>query len=179
MILLSTSDKTFQMGWFLTMLELKTIKDIRDLQPCYDPRVYLPNDWSGTALDILQHEHIPMMDKVWVVRNWVGDRVNRLFAVWCARYALLSRPDLKHRLSRLVDVAEAYANGEASEESLSAAGSLADKSRTSHVGDAVSAACCSGSRRACYLSCLHVGFAQGDRFLYEAIGEFCRLCETD
>ena len=35
-------------------MELKqiTIDDIRSFEPCYDPARYLPEDWTGTALDI-------------------------------------------------------------------------------------------------------------------------------
>ena len=30
-----------------------TIGDIRSWEPCYDPDKYLPEDWAGSALDML------------------------------------------------------------------------------------------------------------------------------
>ncbi len=35
-------------------LPVKTFGDILALGPCYDPSRYLPEDWEGTALDILR-----------------------------------------------------------------------------------------------------------------------------
>ena len=49
-----------------------TIHHIRAVSPCYDPARVLPEDWQGTALDILGHDilghdTIPANDKLWVV----------------------------------------------------------------------------------------------------------------
>ena len=48
-------------------LPTKTIQDIRDLAPCYDPAEYLPKDWQGTALDVLGVAACPVRDRLWVV----------------------------------------------------------------------------------------------------------------
>jgi hypothetical protein len=48
-------------------MKLFTIADIRSWEPCYDPSRYLPEDWTGTALDMLKHPTIPDTDKVWLV----------------------------------------------------------------------------------------------------------------
>lgn len=44
-----------------------SIRHIREAWPCYDPARHLPEDWEGTALDILAHNTIPANDKLWVV----------------------------------------------------------------------------------------------------------------
>ena len=46
-----------------------TIHHLRQAGPCYDPAPHLPEDWTGTALDILAHDTIPANDKLWVVLN--------------------------------------------------------------------------------------------------------------
>ena len=102
---------------------MKTIEDIRALNPCYDPARFLPEDWTGTALDILRVESCPPEDRLWVVLNegWIDDRTMRLFAVWCAREALklIDNPD--PRSVAAVNVAERFANGESTAEELAAA----------------------------------------------------------
>jgi hypothetical protein len=100
-----------------------TIDDIRKLNPCYDPARYLPEDWIGTALDVLRVTACPVEDRFWVVfhEGWIDDRALRLFAVWCARQAmaLIGNPD--PRSITACDVAERFANGEATSEELAAA----------------------------------------------------------
>ena len=83
--------------------------DIRKMRPCYDPSRYLPEDWQGDAVTILEHPDIPELDKIWVVRNWLPERTLRLFAVWCARQALslVANPD--PRSVAACDVAEQFA----------------------------------------------------------------------
>jgi hypothetical protein len=44
-----------------------SIDDIRSWRACYDPIRYLPEKWSGTALDILSNVTIPENDRIWVV----------------------------------------------------------------------------------------------------------------
>jgi hypothetical protein len=114
-----------------------TIDDIRRLEPCYDPvtgydqggrRVhpggFLPEDWQGTALDILRIDACPAIDRLWLVLRdgWIDDRTLRLFAVWCVRQALalVTTPD--PRSVNVCDVAERFANGQATREELRAAG---------------------------------------------------------
>jgi len=99
-----------------------TINDIRSLRPCYDPARFLPEGWQGTALDILAVENCPAEDRLWVVlhEECIDDRTIRLFAVWCARQALaLIDPD--PRSVAACDVAERYANGDATVDELAAA----------------------------------------------------------
>jgi len=102
-----------------------TIADIRSWKPCYDPSRYLPEDWSGTALDMLEHPNIPDKDKLWLVRRYpvMTAKGLRLFAVDCAKraqaYPKNYTPDT--RLLKAIEIAERFANGEATESELDAA----------------------------------------------------------
>jgi len=108
-------------------LPIKTINDIRKLGPCYDPARYAPEDWTGTALDVLKAEQIPAVDRLWVVlhEGWIDERTARLFAVWCARETLKLISDPDPRSVAACDVAERYANGEATADELAAASAAA------------------------------------------------------
>ena len=103
-----------------------TIADIRSWGPCYDPARHLPEDWSGTAIDILRMESIPPKDRLWVVlREGVLDlRTLRLFAIACARRVqhLMADP----RSITAIDVAERHVNGLATDEELEAAARAAE-----------------------------------------------------
>ena len=100
-----------------------TLQQIRDFNPCYDPTKYLPADWSGTAIDILNVTDCPAEDRLWVVlrKEFLSDRSLRLFAVWCARQALAIPGNENEVCSNTCDVAERYANGNATDEELAAA----------------------------------------------------------
>lgn len=119
-------------------MELKTfsVDDIRKLGPCYDPVTgmdddgnvihpggFVPENWTGTALDVLKIDACPAEDRLWVVlrRGWIDDRTLRLFSVWCAREAmrLVDEPD--PRSIAACDVAERYALGAATDNELTAA----------------------------------------------------------
>ena len=104
-----------------------TIDDIRQLGPCYDPARYLPEDWSGTALDILAVEDCPSEDRLWVVLHdeWIPSRTMRLFAVRCARQALALIDSPDPRSVAACDVAERYANGQADDKELATASDAA------------------------------------------------------
>jgi hypothetical protein len=129
-----------------------TIDDIRRLEPCYDPDRYLPEDWSGTALDILAVEECPAEDRLWVVLHdgWIDDRTMRLFAVWCARQALglFDNPD--PRSVAVCDVAERYANGLATDEELAAARAAARAAASAVARDAAWAAAWAAVRDAAW-----------------------------
>ena len=117
-----------------------TLGDIRALEPCYDPSRYLPEDWTGTVLDILDIKEAPSPDRIWLATKFIGDRTNRLFAVWCARraLALIANPD--PRSVNAVDVAERFANGEATNEELAAAEAAAWDAAGAAAWDAARAA---------------------------------------
>ena len=101
-------------------MELKTltIDDIRSFRPCYDPTRFLPEYWQGTVIDILRVTDCPAEDRLWVVcrEDLIDARTLRLFAVWCARQALKLESDPDPRSVNACDVAERYANGEATDQ---------------------------------------------------------------
>jgi len=102
------------------MNRIISIKDIRDNNPCYDPSKYLAEDWSGSLTDILLTT-APVKDRIWVVSRFADAKVNRLFAVYCARSALsqVAAPD--PRSLAACNVAEQCALGYATEEQLTKA----------------------------------------------------------
>lgn len=105
-----------------------TIADIRSWEtPCYDPNKYIPEDWKGTAIDILKLDRIPFEDRLWCVlrTGLVSERTMRLFAVWSYRQTLkfIENPD--PRSIEAANVVERFAEGKASAEELSAARSAA------------------------------------------------------
>ncbi len=100
---------------------------IRRFNPCYDPselgskeREYLP---IVEAVEKYRDKCKNKGDVVWLLcrKEFMTDRDMRLFAVWCAREALklLENPD--QRSIDACDVAERFANGEATSDELSAA----------------------------------------------------------
>lgn len=94
-------------------------KIIRKLRPCYD------RETVKSEADI-----------VWLFtrNNLMSDKDLRLFAVWCAREALkfIENPDPRSVMA--CDVAERYANGDATIQELSAARSAAEYAAWSVVG---------------------------------------------
>ena len=106
---------------------MKTISNriIRKFKPCYDPSEVVADEseeltvieWVNKYRDKVYNKS----DIIWLLCNkhFMTDKDMRLFAVWCAREALklVDNPDA--RSINACDVAERYANGEATEEELS------------------------------------------------------------
>ena len=89
-------------------------------EPCYNPAEKY-GEWQGTILDLMQHPDIPAKDKVWAFtrKGIVDDKTLRLFAVACKRRVQHLMND--QRSLDALDVAERYANGNATEGLLNAA----------------------------------------------------------
>ena len=87
---------------------------------CYNPAKKY-GEWQGTILDLMYHPDIPNEDKVWAFtrEGIVDDKTLRLFAVACARRVQHLLTD--QRSLDALDVAEKYANGNATEDELNAA----------------------------------------------------------
>jgi hypothetical protein len=107
-------------------LPIITMEQIRGYGPCKDPGQFADDNWSGTALDILRANNVTADDKLWVVcrEGVLDERTLRIFAVRCAREALALprvRDHVDPRSVEACDVAERYANGEATAEELDAA----------------------------------------------------------
>lgn len=100
------------------------MKKIRSWAPCYDPGKHLPEDWQGTAIDILNHPTIPFEDQLWCVlrKDLVSERTMRIYAVWCARQAApYVKKEERPKFHSILDVAHRFAMGEATEEERDAA----------------------------------------------------------
>lgn len=113
-----------------------TVGDIRMLEPRFDPVTgldinddpvlqggFVPENWAGTALDILKIEACPAEDRLWLVlrEGWIDDTTLRLFAVWCARQAMLLADEHDPRSVAACDVAEQFAHGGATDQELTVA----------------------------------------------------------
>jgi hypothetical protein len=61
-----------------------TIKDIRDLNPSYNPSNYLPEDWTGAVEDILLLETCPIQERIWTALKFVPKDILETFALDCA-----------------------------------------------------------------------------------------------
>jgi hypothetical protein len=106
----------------------KTISNaiIRQFKPCYDPAKVITDeneelpikDWVQKYRNV-----IPTRDILWLLlrKEFLSEKDLRLFAVWCARelLKLIENPD--ERSIEVCNVAERYANGEATKDELYAA----------------------------------------------------------
>jgi hypothetical protein len=119
-------------------LQIVTIEEIAKFS-CYHPSKYLPKNWSGTALDILNVTDCPVEDRLYVVKRrlFLSDTILRLFAVNCNRYALGNySKKTDPRSHEACDVAERFAHGNATIEELS----IAKKNAAYDAYDAYNAA---------------------------------------
>ena len=105
-------------------MKTMTVEDIMKHNPCYK-RDRIIELWAGReslSFSEVAKLDIPGVDKVWAgVYCYMDDRQRRLFAVQCARRALSRVESPDPRSVAACDVAERFANGEASEEGLVAA----------------------------------------------------------
>lgn len=107
---------------------MKTINNelIRTFNPCYDPSEKVSDeketlpvvDWVAKYRGI-----VPEKDIIWLLchKEFLSDKDLRLFAVWCAREALSKVENPDKRSIDACDVAERYANGQATVKELRAA----------------------------------------------------------
>ena len=100
---------------------------VKSYAPCYDPKYitddldkeYTPREFILEFRDKVKKKE----DILWVLlrNDFMSDKDMRLFAVWCAREALKLVDNPDPRSINACDVAERYANGEATDEELAAA----------------------------------------------------------
>jgi hypothetical protein len=124
-----------------------TWADFAKHEPCYNPAEKY-GDWQGTILDLMQHPEIPAQDKVWAFtrEGIVDDKTLRLFAVGCARKVQHLMKD--QQSIDALDVAERYANGNATEDELAAARKVAWAAAGKAAGAAAGAAAWASARAA-------------------------------
>ena len=96
-----------------------TIKNLVAWKPCYHPAKYLDKNWTGTVIDLLNTQEIPIKDRVWCGLKCLPIIQKQYFAIWCARQAL-AIPEIKidKRSIKALEVAELYLDGGASIEEL-------------------------------------------------------------
>ena len=118
-----------------------TLNAIRDKYPCADGWKKLLANLGKTAADDEPLSLITILDSnglddaLWCLRAVTGhDKEIRLFAVWCARQVQHMMAD--QRSVNALDVAERFANGDATEEELNAARDAAGDVAWDAAGDA-------------------------------------------
>ena len=118
-----------------------TLNQIREHSPCTDGWKKLLDTLGKTKADDEEVSIIQVLDSnglddaLWTLRAVKGrDKEIRLFAVWCARQVQHLMTD--QRSINALDVSEKFANGEATQEELAAAGSAAWAAAGSAAGAA-------------------------------------------
>ena len=87
-----------------------TIKDIKELKPCYCPTKYLPKNWKGTVLDILNINECPAEDRIWVALRLLPRAIIEVFTLDCAFSAYAyANANVVYAYANAVD-AHAYVN---------------------------------------------------------------------
>ena len=108
-----------------------TYKDLKAMNPCYDPEeIGISENYKASIPNFIKEYRDKVQSKediLWVLcrNDYMTDRDMRLFAVWCAREALKLDDKPDKRSVNAVNVAEKFANGQATKEELSAASSAA------------------------------------------------------
>lgn len=98
-------------------------QEIVDMNPCYDPIKHIPSNWTGTILDLLLIEFIPVYDVLWVASkgDFLDQGILRRFAAWCAAESLFLSKQSDSRSWRAVEIAIKYSLGDATPEELESA----------------------------------------------------------
>jgi hypothetical protein len=98
-------------------------KIIRKFDPCYDPSKVITDETAKLTVKQWVEKYrsiVPARDIVWLLlrKEFLSEKDLRLFAVWCARelLKLIENPD--ERSVNACNVAEKFANGEATKEEL-------------------------------------------------------------
>jgi hypothetical protein len=106
----------------------KTISNaiIRKFKPCYDPSDVITDENEELPIKEWVQKYrnvVPAKDILWLLlrKEFISEKYLRLFAVWCAREALKFVENPDERSVEACNVAERYANGEATKDELDAA----------------------------------------------------------
>ena len=103
-----------------------TVVDIMKKKPCpeYTEKIIKTLIGEGKPLLELASLDIPSKDRVWIITQFLDDKTNRKFAIWCARQY---EPAYKEVID-YINIIERYYDGKATEQELNAASDLAYKS---------------------------------------------------
>jgi hypothetical protein len=128
----------------------KTISNeiIRKFQPCYDPSEVITDETEELTVKEWVEKYrsiVPAKDIIWLLsrREFLSEKDLRLFAVWCTREVLKLIENSDERIVEACNVAERYANGQATKEELlavhhaahDAADAVADAARAALYDD--------------------------------------------
>ena len=94
-----------------------TVNDVLSKKPCKEwteERLTKKLGKGKTLLQILNLRGVEVDDKIWCVTNFLDDKTNRAFAIWCARQC---KTDVKE-ITDYIDTVERYYNGEATKREL-------------------------------------------------------------
>ena len=104
-----------------------TYNDLVAMNPCYKPdEIGITKGFKMPVVEFIKEYRDKVKSKddiIWVIcrNDYMTDRDLRLFAVWCAREALKLVDNPDERSINACDVAEKYANGEATDDELASA----------------------------------------------------------
>jgi len=119
-----------------------TYEDLIKMKPCYHPReIGIKRNYSAAIPEFIKEYRDKVQDKadiLWVIcrNDYMTARDIRLFAVWCAREALKLVKNPDPRSINACDVAERYADEEATKEELDAASAAAKDADRDAAGTA-------------------------------------------
>ena len=136
-----------------------TYEQIKSFRPCYDPaEIGMDERYRDSIVNFIKDYRCKVKsidDILWVVcrNDFMTDRELRLYAVWCARK--VQHLMIDERSINALNVAEKFANGDASQEDLVAARGAAQEASW---GAAQEAAWCAAWCAAC---CAPWGEARG------------------
>lgn len=107
-----------------------TVADILAWGACYNPvaRGLCAEDWSGTVVDVLRAEQIPVADLFWLVlrTELIAERTLHEFALWCAEQASALVSNLEPRSLAALEAKRQWLRGEITEQELSVARTAAE-----------------------------------------------------
>jgi hypothetical protein len=105
------------------MYRIISNKIIRQFNPCYDPSKVITDENEELPIKECVQKYrnaVPTRDILWLLlrKEFLSEKDLRLFAIWCAREALKLVENPDERIVEACNVAEKYANGEATQEEL-------------------------------------------------------------
>lgn len=91
----------------------------------YDPLRWAPHDWSGSHLEILDEENIPIPDRIFIVFHLISESLQRRYALTCVGIYQESFSVTDPHIIDAVSVCEDYLSGSKQLDDLTAARSSA------------------------------------------------------
>ena len=164
------------MGYLLTR------ESARKAGACYDDKrlaTLIPVE--GSSPRQVAELEIPIDDRIWALCNAVGasDKTLRLFAVWCAREALKLGKEPDPRSVNACDVAEAFANGDATQADLDAARAAARAAAWDAARAAARAAAWAAAGAAAWDAARAAAWAAAGAAAWDAVWAAARDAQSD